>query len=481
MCSLMMIGAGHTHKNKAELSALVNNLNKIELAMFDLKNKVMPMIFRKYSIPAAFLAALVFSPVTDAFAGGPEADALYKERTHLLGDWAGARTALAERGIIVDIQATQFYQGVTYGSIGTDDWQYGVKGDLFATLIGEKLGLWKGLIISAHLEARVGDDVNALSGLSPGNVAMLMPDSDNTIALTQLQAIQMFSQQAALAGGKINTLDLVDMAFHSGRGIDGFMNVAMINPMGLGKTVPLALLGAGALWFKGKEVQGAILAYDPNNCATTSCLEQPFQDTGVMGLWKFYTGIGPDGADAGYISIGGTYSGKEYTVISPQSFAFIPGQGLALTETDTSWSIFSIVNQRLWSDPSNSSRALNFRGMYSITDGKANPIKWSVNAALEMDGPIPGRGKDVFGIGYFHTELSSGFKNSVGPLLSAAATVVNQTPTTINIKDTAGLEAYYKAQVTPWLAVSGDVQMITETLSSEDNKVVAGLRAKVTF
>ena len=117
----MTIGAGHTHKNKAELSALVSNLIKIELAMFDLKNKVTQMIFRKYSIPAAFLAALVFSPVTDAFAGGPEADALYKERTHLLGDWGGARTALAERGIIVDIQATQFYQGVTYGSIGTAD------------------------------------------------------------------------------------------------------------------------------------------------------------------------------------------------------------------------------------------------------------------------------------------------------------------------------------------------------------------------
>jgi porin len=438
-------------------------------------------ILRKTLVLMAVLCLLAPVEAGRALAVGPEAAATYKERTYLLGDWGGARTALAARGIIVDIQATQFYQGVTYGSVGTDEWQYGAKGDVFVTLIGEQLGLWKGLIVNAHLEGRAGDDVNALTGLSPGNINMLMPDSDDTIALTQLMALQFLSPQIALAGGKFNGLDLIDMVFHTGRGIDGFMNTSMIIPIGFARTVPLGILGAGLLKFKGKEVQGGIISFDPNNCATTSCLEQPFQDTAVIGVWKFFTGIGPDGADAGYISIGGTYSDREYKVIDGQGFAFNPGQGLALTETDTSWSIFSVVNQQLWADASNPSRALNFKGMYTITDGKANPIKWSATAALEMNGPIPERDKDVFGIGYFHTELSSDFKNAVGPLLSAGATVVNRTPTTINIEDTDGFEAYYKVQVTPWLAVTGDVQVITETLSSEDTKVAAGVRGKVTF
>ena len=119
--------------------------------------------------------------------------------------------------------------------------------------------------------------------------------------------------------------------------------------------------------------------------------------------------------------------------------------------------------------------------MYTYTDGEANPIQWTATAALEMTGPLPRRDKDVFGIGYFHTELSSGFKRLVGPLLSAAATIKNDTLTRIAIEDTDGFEAYYKAQVTPWLAVTADLQMITETLSSEDTKVVAGVRGKVTF
>ena len=52
----------------------------------------------------------------------------------------------------------------------------------------------------------------------------------------------------------------------------------------------------------------------------------------------------------------------------------------------------------------------------------------------------------------------------------------SRTPTRINIEDTDGFEVYYKAQVTPRFAVTGDVQLITETLSSEDSKTVAGVR-----
>jgi hypothetical protein len=65
--------------------------------------------------------------------------------------------------------------------------------------------------------------------------------------------------------------------------------------------------------------------------------------------------------------------------------------------------------------------------------------------------------------------------------LSVAATVVNRTPTRIAIEDTDGFEAYYKAQVTPWFAMTGDVQVITATLSTNDTKLVTGVRGKITF
>jgi porin len=245
--------------------------------------------------------------------------------------------------------------------------------------------------------------------------------------------------------------------------------------------MPLGLPVAGVAKFKGKEVQGFLATYDRNTCATTSCFDPFFEDPSILALWKFYTGNGPDGARAGYIAVGGSWTSKEQKVVSPQSFAFIPGVGLSLTDTQQSWSVFSVLNQPLWADPSSTDRFLNFRGLYSYTDGEANPIQWSATAALEMNGPFRRRNKDVFGVGYFHNELSNGFKNLVGPVLSVAATLKNRARTRINIEDTDGFEAYYKAQVTPWFAVTADLQVITETLSTEDTKVVAGVRGKVTF
>ncbi len=433
-------------------------------------------------IKGAIATALFVSGLCIQLLSAAEPAAAQQDRTHLLGDWGGARSRLAEHGIIFDFQATQFYQGVVDGSAGTSDWQYGVKGDYFLTVIGEKAGLWKGIIFNLHAETRAGDDVNTLSGLSPANVNMLMPNSDNTTAITQAMVIQMVGEQTGLLAGKLNALDLVDMVFHTGRGIDGFMNASLVVPIGMGRTVPLALPAAGVLKFKGKEVQGAAMVYDPNDCATTTCLDPLFGDGAALaGLWKFYTGGGHDGSRAGYVSVGGTWSGKEYKVVDPGSFFFNPGEGLSLTMTQESWSIFSVIDQPLWTDAIDANRVLSFKGMYTITDGEANPIKWTATAALELSSPIRGRDNDMFSVGYFHNELSDGFKNAVGPLLSVAATIVNRTPTRIAIEDTDGFEAYYKAQVTPWFAMTGDLQVITATLSSNDTKLVTGVRGKLTF
>ena len=57
------------------------------------------------------------------------------ERIHLTGDWGGARTWLSENGIIVDVQATQFYQGVVDGALDYGG-KYGLKVDYFLTLLG---------------------------------------------------------------------------------------------------------------------------------------------------------------------------------------------------------------------------------------------------------------------------------------------------------------------------------------------------------
>jgi porin len=309
---------------------------------------------------------------------------------------------------------------------------------------------------------------------------MLMPDSGDSTAITQFMVTQMLGPQAMLAAGKFNGFDLFDMAFHSGRGIDKFMNASLVLPLGLGLTAPLSFMGVGAIKLKGREVQGALVAYDPNNSATTSGFDPLFDDVAVLGIWKFFHDS-RHGGRPGYISIGGTWADKQYTVVDSESLAFFPGQGLAFTNEQESWSLFSIIDHQLWADSANPNRDLRFTGQFTLTDGEANPVEWTATGALEMSGPFRRRNKDVFGIGVFHNELSNGFKGTIGNLLSVAATLKNRTLTRIAIEDTDGFEAYYKAQITPWFAVTADVQVITETLSTQDTKIVAGVRGKVTF
>jgi porin len=239
-------------------------------------------------------------------------------------------------------------------------------------------------------------------------------------------------------------------------------------------------MGAAAMKLKGKEVQGAVAVYDPNNSATTSGFSPLYDDVALLGVWKFFHDS-RHGGRPGYISIGGSWSDKQYTVVDSESVAFFPGQGLTFEDEQHSWSIFSFVNHQLWADQSNPERDLRFTGTFTYTDGEANPIEWSATGALEMTGPFRRRNKDVVGVSVFHNELSNGFKGVIGPLLSVAATLKNRTLTRIAIEDTDGFEAHYKAQITPWFAVTADLQVITETLSPEDTKIVAGVRGKVTF
>ena len=428
----------------------------------------------------AVLAAAIVCPIADALAQDSETAGSEQERRQLLGDWGGARSTLADHGIIVDVQATQFYQGVTDGA-SDDNWKYGLKGDYFVTLIGEKLGLWKGLSATIHAETRAGDDVSALTGISPANSAMTYPVAgEDLTAITQLLVNQQLGNELMLSAGKFNAFDLFDLAFHSGRGIDKFMNTSLVIPLSLARTIPAAFMGAALLKLKGQEVQGAVAVYDPNNSATTSGFDPLFGDTGLVGVWKFIHESG-NGGRPGYVSVGANWSGKEYALVEPSSLAFNPGEGLTLTNTDTSWSIFSIVDHQLWGDHSDPTRDLRFIGQFVLADGGANFMEWTVSGALEMNGPLPRRGKDTLGVGVFYVGLSDDFKNTAGPLLSLAATARNQAPTMISLQETRGLEVYYKAQITPWFALTGDVQVIEPSISVEDTKLVVGLRGKTTF
>jgi porin len=129
-------------------------------------------------------------------------------RKHLFGDWRGSRSCLAQRGIIADLQFTQFYQGVASGGVEQTD-AYGGKLDYNLTFLGEPLGLNKGFVAMLHAETRYGEDSNFAAGaLAFPNANMLYPLPGETVtSITHLIVMQALNERIALTAGKYNGAD----------------------------------------------------------------------------------------------------------------------------------------------------------------------------------------------------------------------------------------------------------------------------------
>ncbi|QDT45688.1 Carbohydrate-selective porin, OprB family [Gimesia alba] len=389
-------------------------------------------------------------------------------REYLTGDLFGARSRLAEHGVIADIQLTQFYQGVASGG-RRRRFLYGGKGDYIFTFQGEKLGLNKGFSAILHAETRFGDDINTSAGaLSLPNASMLFPlPGQHQTAITNLMFIQALSENFALTAGKYNLLDLWNMIYpNTGRGINGFMNVSLIAPTPIVRTTNLSINGAGALGLHEGQVQSALLVYDTTNSSTTVGLDDLFDEGAVvLGYGRIFTEWrGHPGSHA----LLGNWSSRTYTSVDPTSWTVIPGQGVVAAGQKTgSWTLSYILDQVLWADCFNDKRNVRLMSQWMLADGNPNPYSWSGNIALQARGLFRCRKQDSMGIGYFYDALSGNYKSLVSPIVAA--------------RDIQGVEFYYNAALTPWFYLTADLQVLEDANAADDTSVLPGLRANLRF
>jgi porin len=388
-------------------------------------------------------------------------------RQYLFGDWHGMRSCLAKRGIIADLQLTQFYQGVASGGVNQTD-AYGGKLDYQFTFLGEPLGLWKGFTTIMHAETRFGEAVNADAGaFAFPNVNMLYPlPGRNDTAITGFLLMQALNERWALAAGKFNAVDLWHMLYpNTGRGIDGFMNLSMVATPAFLRTTNLSINGAGLLRMEGKQIQSGVLVYDTNNSTTTTGISNLFdQGSVVFGYWRFFTEM--NGLPGSHAFLG-NYSNRKYTSVDPLSWTVIPGQGLTAGVETGSWTLAYVLDQMLWVDRCNDKRNLRFVSQWALADANPSPIGWTFNVALQGQGLVCCRENDTMGVGYFYDELSGGFKQIVSTL------------PTVDLEDVQGVELYYNAAVRPWFHLTGDLQVIDNENVGNDPAFVLGLRANI--
>ena len=382
-------------------------------------------------------------------------------REYLTGDLFGARSGLAEHGVVADLQLTQFYQGVADGGQNQTS-KYGGKLDYFFTIA-------KGLAV-IHAETRFGEDVILdAAGGAPVNANMLYPGLENTTAITGLQ----FNLPLTADGewifnfGKINTLDLIYSIYpQTGRGVDGFMNASVFLPLTTARTLPLSFLGAGVLKTHEGQIQGGLLIYDSHNVPTTSGFENLFDNgANIAGVWRFFTEFG--GLPGSHLFLGSLATGS-FTSLDPTGWDFLPEIGVVPAESNSSWSLEYILEQKLWVDPCNEKRSIGVLSKWGLADPETCPYAWTCNVALQGQGLIACREQDTMGVGYFYSGLSGDLKD-----------FFRRVPRAPELGDLQGVELYYNAAITPWFHVTADLQVVDPSVSTRDTAVVLGLRGKI--
>jgi len=427
----------------------------------------------------------------------------FATRPRLTGDWGGLRDEMAKKGIVLDVDAYWTPQTITSGGRDAGGSNWG-NATVALTVDTGKLGLWPGGYFKVQTISSFGNNLLSDSGtMIPANEFWMLPTTKPDTGIQELTYTQFFSPQFGLQLGKINSIAPTNQ-FH-GDYRTGFLNTGLNLPVALAM-VPLSAYGATALYLPSHDITVAGMVLDPNGTIMDDSLSNAFSD-GVMALLSGDLKIKPFGLP-GHQNLTFAWSNKERPSLiqDPSNIArslltaryprlgnpgpvlvdilekhapalLIPTQPLNM-ENET-WAAVYSFEQYLWQPEGESKRGLGTFFSFGLSDGKANPVKYSYSLGLVGKGIVPGRPYDEFGIGWALTEFSDNFVPYMRDTFN------------LGLNRESAVEVYYNFAVTPWLSLSPSYQYISTALDKVqdengnfknlDNTQLLGVRVGVRF
>ncbi len=427
----------------------------------------------------------------------------FATRPRLTGDWGGVRDEMARKGIVLDVDAYWTPQTITSGGRDSGGSNWG-NATVALTVDTGKLGLWPGGFFKVQTISSFGNNLLKDSGtMIPANEFWMLPTTKPDTGIQELTYTQFFSPQFGLQLGKINSIAPTNQ-FH-GDYRTGFLNTALNLPLALAM-VPLSAYGATALYLPSHDITVAGMVLDPNGTIMDDSLNNAFSD-GVMALLSGDLKIKPFGLP-GHQNVTLAWSNKERPSLiqDPSNIArslltarypLLGNPGPALVEIlekqapalliptqpmnmeNETWAAVYSFEQYLWQPEGESKRGLGTHFSFGLSDGKANPVKYSYSLGLVGKGIVPGRPYDEFGIGWALTEFSDNFVPYMRDTFN------------LGLNRESAVEVYYNFAVTPWLSISPSYQYISPALDkvqdgngnfkSLDNTQLLGVRIGVRF
>jgi porin len=403
----------------------------------------------------------------------PETDFWTQE--YMTGDWGGARSKWKEEGVELEFKQTNFVQGVASGGISEGS-VYNGKFEMTWKFDLAKVAGWKWWSSEIKSEVRFGGPLLGGTGtISPVNTAAIVPAASGTsptisavnftrIIPKDLKKGDMF----AVSFGRYNLLDLVDEDFFAGAGTERFFNIAQIGPLTVLRQVPLITNAASFAYIKGGELRFTIAAMDPNDHSLDSGLDNLLAD-GVTFAPTVFFPAKYFGKTAKH-SFGGAITTKKYTPFDAIKQIIIPGPPINPVQPKRgSWSVNYTFRQFIVERGRKD--GWGFFSQVSFADKDTSPITVFFDLGLGGNGLFKSRPGDEFGIAYAYTDLSSVLKDNIDLL-----TLGNR-----RLRIEHQLEIFYNFHITPWMRLTGDLQIIRPTRPIASTAIIPGARLEMRF
>ena len=416
----------------------------------------------------------MFSPWPVSHYGGD----LWK-RPALTGDWGGWRDTLADDGISFKLEVTQVFQQNARGGAHTKNGtRYGGSADYTILLDTGRMGLWPGGQWTIHAETQFGNSVNfsKTGAIMPPNYDALLPTPDEgRTTLSEIFLTQPLSEKFIIIAGKIDGTRFGDTNAFANSEKTQFLNAAFkANPV-VFPFYPYTALTLSAVWIPEKWISIAGSLSNTNDSASTTGFDTGFHSPeGWTAALEVDFTVEPFGL-TGHQRFGYVYSTKDYNVLGGDDRLNIPGRSVAkllgaigaIRNPDTrpdDWAIYYNFDQYLYTEKDDPEQGIGVFGRFGWSTGESNPISAFYSLGIGGQGVVPGRDKDTFGLGYYYVDMSNGL------------------PSFLNISSEQGAELYYNIEITPWMHLTPDLQVIMDPGGNDnDVAVVYGMRLQMTF
>ncbi len=417
-------------------------------------------------------------PATPGFGGD------LATRRKLTGNWGGVRDQLADKGITLDIDITNILQGNAHGGAQTNNGlRYSGSTDYTISLDTGKMGLWKGGTILLNAESKWGDGIDGKVGsLIPVNLDAHKPGYGEGGMMTLSEYIifqQLFDGKLVLVAGKLDGSRAFDRNVFANDERTQFMNLAFRNNPMIGAFAPYTNLGAGFILNPTDWLTVTTAAMDSEGRAKTTGFETTFHGpANTTVIHEYALKLKPFGKEGNY-RVGAMWSSMAYKHLQPVAPFKQMGPTLMKLvgpkvmkmmdpllpyETESgNAGIYTSFDQWVYNEPGDPTQGIGLFGRFGWCRQDINALSHYYSAGVGGKGILPDRDQDTFGLGYYFLDLS------------------NHMPAMFHSEQ--GIEAYYNIEITPWLHLSPDFQIVTNPGGTDDHDValVYGLRLQMSL